>query len=209
MKRLFSIVNVVIAASVGIILLLSYFFNFSSLAGFRQLLLQWAFILGGIAVLIGAGNLISVHVSKIRENSASAVYSLVLVIFLVATLVISLTPSLNIVEAVFMNGILVPAEISLVGLLAITLIYAGFRFLRMRADYISIIFICTVLLVLLGSVSLPFWGRVSIFSEWVRPFISNYLVAGGARGIIIGVALGVITTGLRIFFGADRPYGGK
>ena len=66
-----------------------------------------------------------------------------------------------------------------------------------------------MLLVLLGSVSLPFWGRVSIFSEWVRPFISNYLVAGGARGIIIGVALGVITTGLRIFFGADRPYGGK
>jgi len=32
--------------------------------------------------------------------------------------------------------------------------------------------------------------------------------AGGARGILLGVALGTLTTGLRILFGADRPYGG-
>ena len=35
------------------------------------------------------------------------------------------------------------------------------------------------------------------------------VASGGARGILIGVALGTLTTGLRILFGADRPYGGK
>jgi hypothetical protein len=29
------------------------------------------------------------------------------------------------------------------------------------------------------------------------------------RGILIGVALGALTTGLRVLFGADRPYGGS
>jgi len=32
---------------------------------------------------------------------------------------------------------------------------------------------------------------------------------GGARGILIGVALGSLLTGLRVLFGFDRPYGGK
>jgi len=30
----------------------------------------------------------------------------------------------------------------------------------------------------------------------------------GIRGILMGVALGSIATGLRILMGADRPYGG-
>ncbi len=33
------------------------------------------------------------------------------------------------------------------------------------------------------------------------------LVTGAARGIVLGVALGAITTGLRVLLGADRPYG--
>jgi hypothetical protein len=32
---------------------------------------------------------------------------------------------------------------------------------------------------------------------------------GGARGILIGVSLGILTTGLRVLFGTDRPYGGN
>jgi hypothetical protein len=29
----------------------------------------------------------------------------------------------------------------------------------------------------------------------------------GARGLLLGVALGAIATGLRVFLGFDRPYG--
>jgi hypothetical protein len=43
----------------------------------------------------------------------------------------------------------------------------------------------------------------------VRPWITQVLALGGARGILIGVALGTLTTGLRVLFGADRPYGGN
>jgi hypothetical protein len=35
------------------------------------------------------------------------------------------------------------------------------------------------------------------------------VAAAGARGILLGVALGTLTTGLRILFGTDLPYKGK
>ena len=32
---------------------------------------------------------------------------------------------------------------------------------------------------------------------------------GGGRGLLIGIALGTLLTGLRVLFGIDRPYGGS
>jgi len=32
---------------------------------------------------------------------------------------------------------------------------------------------------------------------------------GGTRGLLIGIALGTLLTGLRVLFGIDRPYGGN
>jgi len=43
----------------------------------------------------------------------------------------------------------------------------------------------------------------------MRPFIAQVMAGAGARGILLGMALGTLTTGLRILFGADRPYGGN
>jgi hypothetical protein len=35
------------------------------------------------------------------------------------------------------------------------------------------------------------------------------LSGGGARGLLLGIALGTLLTGLRVLFGVDRPYGGN
>jgi hypothetical protein len=42
----------------------------------------------------------------------------------------------------------------------------------------------------------------------LRTWIVQVPSVGGARGILLGVALGTIATGLRILMGSDRPYGG-
>ena len=66
-------------------------------------------------------------------------------------------------------------------------------------------FVLTVLFTLVASTQM---GVDSRFGQSVNTFLSQGLAAGGARGILIGVALGTITTGLRILMGFDRPYGG-
>jgi hypothetical protein len=42
----------------------------------------------------------------------------------------------------------------------------------------------------------------------LRAWISQVWAAGGARGILLGVALGATATGLRVLLGTERPYGG-
>lgn len=212
MKRIFPIINAVIAIAAGIIVLLGYFVNVSGLTEFRIILLQWSVLLAGMAVIIGVGNLFSVHLQKITEEKPGAIYSVVLLVFFMITFVIVLAvnyapaleayPNLLVAQNFFLNGIMVPAEISLMALLTITLLYSTVRMLRWRIDLKTVLFLVTALLVLISTG--PLTSQV--------PFIGGFmqtLSTGGARGILIGVALGTLTTGLRILLGADRPYGGK
>jgi hypothetical protein len=204
MKRIFGAANVVIAISLGIIVLLGYFINRPEIQGFGFIFLQWAVILAGIAVIIGISNLFSVHLQKIHERRPGSVYSLILLFFMLLTLLFSVTPGLEPYQKLMLNGILIPSEISLMAVLAVTLIYASIRLLRLRSHWTSVLFLTTAFLVLLGTLPLPVIGQIPYLRDFVQIFAT-----GGARGILIGVALGTLTTGLRILFAVDRPYGGN
>jgi hypothetical protein len=208
-KRISPVISAVIAISAGVIVLLGYFVSAAGLDGFRFILLEWSVLLAGVAVLVGIGNMFSVHLQKIRERKRGYIYSLVLLVFMLITLLVGVTPDLAPFQTVLLNGIMVPVEISLMAVLAITLIYASVRMLRWRADLKTFLFLATALLILLGTGPWPLVGQLPFVGDVLRPLISQVLASGGARGILIGVALGTLTTGLRILFGVDRPYGGK
>jgi cytochrome bd-type quinol oxidase subunit 2 len=199
-----------IAIASGVIVLAGYFFVSPLLVNVRIELVNWAVILAAFAIFVGLVNLMGVHANKVRKKEKGSVYSLILVISLLVTLVLGLAlrPEHPIVAGLF-NSIQVPVEASLMAVLVVSLTYASIRLLRRRLNLMGIIFISIALLVLLGTAPLPFLGDVPILSTHIRPFITQVLAAGGARGILIGVALGTLTIGLRILFGADRPYGGK
>jgi hypothetical protein len=188
--------------------LLGYFVDRPEIKGFGFIFLQWAVILAGVAVIIGVGNLISVHLQKIRRRRPSWIYSAILLFFLLFTILFSLAPNWDPawkpLQKMILNGILIPSEISLMAVLAVTLIYASLRLLQVRGNWSSILFLTTALILLIGIAPLPFFG-LTFIKDWLSPL----LTIGGARGILIGVALGTLTTGLRILFGADRPYGGN
>jgi len=45
------------------------------------------------------------------------------------------------------------------------------------------------------------------FFAGLRNWLVQVVASGGARGILLGVALGSIVTGLRVLLAVDRPYG--
>jgi hypothetical protein len=201
------IVALVLAILTGVIVLFGYFVP--ALTPVQTLLLNWAIILAGMAALVGVFNLILVHGTKISQREKGSVYSAILLICLFAAFLFGLVlgpdhPGMRLL----VNAVIVPVEASLMALLAVTLLYASIRLLRRRANLMSILFIATALLMLLGSATLPF-GEVGALNNFLRPWFQHVLALGGARGILIGVALGTLTTGLRVLIGADRPYGGK
>jgi hypothetical protein len=176
------------------------------LADLRNRILNWVVLLAAMALLLGLANLFQVHWQRIRNEKA--IYSFVLLAAMAATFAITLLQSSTggLANWIF-NYLLVPVETSLMAVLAISLTLAAARVMQQRTDLMNIVFIAT-LLILLVSAGPLFGVELPYFTRILGPYVNNVLATGAMRGLLIGVALGTITTGLRILIGADRPYGG-
>jgi hypothetical protein len=195
------------AIAAGLIVLLGYFFP-AQLESMRLLLLDWAIIIAGMAVLVGIFNLIAVQMEKFRARQKGGMYGIVLVVSLLITFLgLGVWVGPNAPSMRFaVNAIIVPVEASLMAILAVTLIYTSIRLLRRRVDVMSIVFltIAVIFLILLMPTPVgPIPGDRAILD-----FLGMFS-AGGARGLLIGIALGTLLTGVRVLFGVDRPYGGN
>jgi hypothetical protein len=196
----------VLAIAAGLIVLVGYFYPIQPLLQLRLLLSSWAIIIAGMAVLVGLFNLVAVHMEKIRAGQKDAVYSGVLVLSLVLTFGLGFIfgPENTLMLAV-VDAIVVPVEASLMAILAVTLIYASFRLLGRRMEVMSIVFLVVAVLFLIAVMPTPA-GQIP-GGELLTNFIGMFS-QGGARGLLLGIALGALLTGLRVIFGVDRPYGG-
>ena len=204
------IVSAVVAIAIGLLVLLGYFVPVEILREIRIVLVQWAVILAAVAVLVGVLNLLGVHWHKIRTRQKGIAYSILLIFFLFATAILGIflgtnNPTLDF----FLKAIIIPAEAALMALLAVTLVYASARLLRRRIDLMTFIFLGVAVVILLAAAPLPFVGKIPLLSDLLLPWLTQVFAAAGSRGILIGVALGALTTGLRVLFGIDRPYGGN
>ncbi|HTP02925.1 MAG TPA: hypothetical protein VMJ64_16240 [Anaerolineales bacterium] len=199
------IVALVLAIVAGLVVLIGYFIPV--LAPIQNIILDWAIILVGTATIVGVFNLVLVHGSKIAQREKGRAYSVILLICLFGAFVFGLVlgpahPWMRLI----VNGVIVPVEATLMALLAVTLVYASIRLLRRRANAMSIVFLATALVMMIASATLPS-GEIGALNNFLRPWLQHVLAFGGARGILLGVALGTLLTGLRVLIGADQPYG--
>lgn len=206
------VLTAALAIASGIIVLSGYFLpEFGMLDSLRYTLTDWAIIIAGMAVLVGIVNLVSVQMEKVRKQQKGGIYGALLVLSLVATFGLSLVPGLDrSVTRLAMDAVIVPVEASLLAILAVTLVYASIRLLRRRVDLMSVVFLVTVILFLLATMPTIFSANpyVQTLQSSILGFV-EMVSHGGARGLLIGIALGTLLTGLRVLFGIDRPYGGN
>jgi hypothetical protein len=166
-------------------------------------LASWAAIVVAFALLLGFANVISVHWNRIRARQPGSIYSVVLLVSLVGTLIIgSGGPASRNGQFVF-HHILQPLEATFFALLAVFMATAAFRAFRVR-NLETFFFVLFAVIVLLGQIplSIYIWPELPVIKDW----IINVPTLAGVRGILLGVALGTIATGLRVLIGADRPY---
>ena len=196
------------AIAAGLFVLVGYFFPMDPLIQLRVRLIDGAIIIAGMAVLVGIFNLVAVQMEKIRARQKGAIYGALLVVSLIITFGLGLIlgpehPYLRLT----VDAIIVPVEASLMAILAVTLIYASIRLLRRRVDVMSVLFLVVAVIFLIGIVPTPF-SAVTAFQDFIVQGAGMFS-RGGARGLLIGIALGTLLTGLRVLFGIDRPYGGN
>jgi hypothetical protein len=165
-------------------------------------------LLGAAALLVGLLNLVSVHLGKIGAQEKGWAYSALLVVMLAVTFTLGMLFGIDnrSVTALF-RYIQLPVESTLIALLAVSLTAAGYRLIARRVSVFNSIFMITAILFILGSIPwliLP--GLAEPFGV-LRAWLAEVWAVGGARGLLLGVALGSITAGLRVLLAADRPYG--
>ncbi|MCC6298046.1 MAG: hypothetical protein IT314_02020 [Anaerolineales bacterium] len=201
------VITAAFAIAIGLIVALGFFFPIPLLLQLRLILTDWAVIIGAVAVLVGIFNLISVQMEKIRTRQKGSLYGVILVLSLVGTFIFGVAFGVDspLMQAA-VDAIIVPVEAALMAILAITLVYASARLLRQRQDLTSIIFLLVAVLVLVALMPKPFDN--STLDQFIV-YVTGMFSRGGARGLLLGIALGTMLTGLRVLFGVDRPYGGN
>jgi hypothetical protein len=101
-----------------------------------------------------------------------------------------------------MKDVIAPLGASLAALVVFSLTLAAFRLLRQRWNIHSLLFIVVVALSLLGSTPIPGFRWLSEVRDW----LIRVPGMAGMRGLLLGVALGTLITGLRILLASDRPH---
>lgn len=194
-----------IAILTGVLLLAAYFIPFAPLQSIQTLLVGWTVILAAGASLVGIIYLISTHFQKIRTREKGFVYSIVLTAGFGVTFLIGLIFGPN--NAIFnrlVTQLQLPVEASLMGILVVSLILGIIRLVQRKIDAVTIVFVLSVLAFLWAATGFIPFNTLPVTRDVLSIF--NVVPVGGGRGILLGIALGSLTAGLRILFGSDRPY---
>ena len=201
----------------GLPLAIAIAFGLLTLAGLllpipalTDLILGWVGFLAAVALLLGVLNLLAVHVQ--RTTTEKNPYSAVLVLSILTVFGLAVTDALSITDngvAKAFDWVQVPLETALASLMAFFLLFLGFHMLKSQRSASAVLFWLTATLILFSGVIvrttlLPTPIR-DLFGQ-IQAVINNIIVVAGMRGLLIGIALGVITLSLRLLLGLDQPY---
>jgi hypothetical protein len=201
-----------IAVLFGILTLVSLLF---ALPEISNIILGWAAFLAGVALFLGVVNLLAVHTYRFLRNrpfGSGNLYSGVLAISWLIVFGLGIADLFGWTSGAMNQAfqwVQVPLEAALASLLAFFLILSGIRMLQGRRTVWTTLFFITAVLVLLANalITSPFLpGTINQLTLQFRNLIQGLIVTAGIRGILIGVALGIITLTVRILIGVERPY---
>ncbi len=211
MKREFPLFLTAVA---GLLMILSFFVPHQAVSVPADFLEQTALILRGFAYVLGGVNVLLVNFDGIYKRQPGWAYKAVLVVSLLATVVVGAvegpgflnpgTRSKWIYDNVYAN-----MQATMFALLAFFIASAAFRAFRIRTLEAGLL-AAAALIVMLGRVPLsnaltqwlPEWARLQALQEWIMEFPQN----AAKRAILMGAALGVMATGLRVVVGVERSY---
>ncbi|REJ96375.1 MAG: hypothetical protein DWQ34_00680 [Planctomycetota bacterium] len=230
-------VPLIIAGTVGFVLIVSYFIPYTESWG--EDAMTWFNILAAIAFVLGAGNLVKMHLKKISDQQAGWGYSAITLAAFFFTLIVGMlkigvTPSEKYPTNAWAGPydqagsafrwvydyLFLPLSATMFAMLAFYIASAAFRAFRAK-NVEAIALLTTAFIVLLGRTYAGVWltdwipeESIGLEADALRldnvtGTIMNTFNLAGMRAITIGIALGVASTSLKVLLGVDRSYLGS
>ncbi len=203
------ILPTVTALAVGIVILASYLVpdNVALLTS-RIIFVDWAVVLAGLAVLLGVFNVVIINARRVQASARGWPYNLLTILAVIVMLTVGVGEGLvngqpalyesgTLSNALF-SGVIVASQAALASMVMFFLVAGAMRMMRTRPSTWTLLFLGVVVIVLVGWVFIPLAA--------VRQWLIDVVALGGARGIMLGVAIGTIVMGLRVLTGSEQPY---
>jgi len=225
-------VPLIITALAGFVLIVSYFIPATQ--GWGEVAAIWFDILAAIAFILGGGNLLKIHLQKVSDRVAGWGYSVITIVAFLVTLSVGLGkigahPN-PLYPAVAASGeyreiggpfwwlyeyAFKPLTATMFAMLAFYVASAAFRAFRAK-NIEAILLLGTAFIILLGrtfaGVYLTAWLPDSLNGLKIENLtiqIMTVFNTAGNRAIMIGIALGIASTSLKVLLGIDRSYLGS
>ncbi len=212
-KRL---IATLIAGVAGLLVLIDFASAIPNLDQMARIVVEWAALLAVMALLVGLLSVTAGHLMRVLRRQPDWGYSLVLLAAMLVVIVsgtivglvpggYTLIPSSLVEQPIrdLFRAFYQPLASSFLALLAFFSLSAALRALRRRtADALVIVIVALLVLVL---AALPQAAALPVLGDSVR-WISDYVALAGARGLLIGAALGAVVAGVRVLLGFDQPY---
>ncbi|MBE2271037.1 MAG: hypothetical protein IAE80_22560 [Anaerolinea sp.] len=201
MRRLIAALATAIAMGFGILTLWGLLVNGGVVTSLANILLQLVVLTAAVTILIGILNLIGVHFGRVRQRERNWGYSVIVI--LTTTLVIALwLLDADAATMMLLENVQVAIESALAGLILFALVFGAYRLLRRRVTWSGVLFTVSLLIILIGALPLR---ETAVLAD-VRRWLLAVPVSAGARGILLGIALATVVTGVRVLIGQDRSY---
>lgn len=221
----------IITAIVGVVLIVSFFVPYTKSWG--ETATTWFGVIAAVAFVLGGGNLLKVHIKKLSDRPEGWGYSTIvlgtfLVTLVVGLLKIGVTPSVMHPDLAWAGNYeqsgsvfgwayeyaFKPLTATMFAMLAFYVASAAFRAFRAK-NFEAILLLGTAFIILLGRTFAGLWltkwipkdGPFSgLRMEELSVYVMQVFNTAGTRAIIIGIALGIAATSLKILMGLDRSY---
>ena len=214
-----------LTAVIGLFMILSFFVPHHFVSVPADFLQGCAIIIVAFGYVLGGANALRVSFDGIYKRQADWPYKLVLVVGLLTTVVIGAVEGRHwqdpkTVSMWLYNWLYSPMSATMFALIAFFIASAAFRAFRVRTVE-AVMLAAAALIVMLGRVPLgdaatdwlfelkwlPITGvshtfHLSTVQDWVMDIPQN----AAKRAILIGAAMGVMATGLRVILGIERSY---
>ena len=197
----------------GISFILEYFIPHQGILSVFETFRQWAIIVIAFAYVLGLANILRVNYHVIQKKGRDWPYKIILVLSLFFMITIGIIFDIagirsgGIAEGSIFNWVYYnaqyPLQATMFALLAFFIASAAFRAFRIRTFQASLLAV-TAILVMIGRVPVGerLWGSFPDLTEWIM----NVPQLAGKRAIMIGAALGAISTALKVLTGLERTY---
>jgi len=207
-------VPLLITGIVGVVFVVAYFIPHYPFSEMEHWFSDWFAIVTACAIVLGALNLLVVSTQKIVKGKEGWGYSVVIILTFLLITILGLAAGTGFRETGtgfdwLYRFTFIPLSATMYAILAFFVASASYRAFRARNAEATLL-LAAAFLMMLGRVPigdaitgfLPEGARMSDLAGWIM----NFPQTAGQRAIMIGIALGLVSTSLRIILGVERSY---